>query len=113
MRDLNSRFEAAVALRKFALGLDARRGVAAKYSVGVAVALSLRGDDKFAVLHLNVVDAIRVVLEFVIAPAVSSGLDNLFGFVGSGAVSAIEFVIPDHVPFCRGDCGRSGRPGLA
>src|SRR6266550_712400 len=96
--NLDTRFKAAVGLLEFFFGLQACRCVPAEHSLAIAVPFAARSDDKISVLNLNVLYAIGVILEFVVAPAVATRFDNPLGAVRHRSIAAIELVAPHERP---------------
>jgi hypothetical protein len=97
-RDFDAGLEAAVGLDEQALCLEAGGGVLAGYPVGAGVGFFLRGDDEISFFDSHVFLAIRVGLEFVVAPAFAAEVVGPFGGIGRGAVRSGEFVAPDKAP---------------
>src|SRR5580698_2035091 len=67
-RNLDSGLESSIRLRKFPRGLQARRSVVAHHSLGAGVLLLENFDNEVAILLVGIPRAVRVVLQFVVAP---------------------------------------------
>ncbi len=76
--NLDSRFEAAIGLAEKPLGFQTRGGVIPRYAIGAGVGFFLCGDHEIAALDLRVLCAIGVILEFVVAPAVTADVVGPF-----------------------------------
>src|ERR1700739_881789 len=97
--DLNPRFKTPVRLLEFVQSLDSCRGVAKQHAMFVAVALPARCDHELSRLRLDVLHAVGVVLEFMIAPSVAPGFDDPFGGIRYRTLGAIEFIAPLEGPW--------------
>jgi hypothetical protein len=95
-------FEAAEGLSEQALCLQTRGRVFAGDAVAAFKIFFASGDNEVAVLDAGVLPAIRVGLEFVIAPTVAAEVVGPFFRVGSGTVGGVEFVGPDEGEIFRG-----------
>src|SRR6266852_1997638 len=94
--NFDARFEAAVSLAEEALSFEASRGVVAHGAATAGVrGLVHRGNDQVATLHLSILRKVCIALEFIVAPAVATGVVGPFGRVGSSAIGAVELIAPD------------------
>src|SRR5260221_12017217 len=88
-------FEAAVGLAEEALSFEASRGVVAHGAATAGVrGLVHRGNDQVATLHLSILRKVCIALEFIVAPAVATGVVSPFGRVGSSTIG-VELIAPD------------------
>jgi hypothetical protein len=93
--NFDARFETAESLREETLCFQPRGRVFAGDVIGALVVFFAGGDDEIAVFDARVLRAVRVGLEFVIAPAVAAEVVGPFFGIGGGAVRTVEFVGPD------------------
>src|ERR1700682_5861198 len=72
--NLDARFKAAILLFKLAGGLHPRRSIVACDTILAGVSLLQCGDNQGTIMDLRVLQAIRVVLQFVVAPTITTSL---------------------------------------
>jgi hypothetical protein len=103
-RNFYAGFDAAVSLNEETLRFEACGSVVACYAVGAGEGFFLRGDYEISFFDAGIFFAIRVGLEFLVAPAFAAEVVGPFFGIGGGAVRTVEFVGPD-----QGEIFESGR----
>src|SRR5215472_8711670 len=80
--NLDPRFEFPVLLREQSLGPDACRRIVARYTVGAGVVFLERGNHEVPTLDLHILRSRGVVLQLMIAPSASAGLNSPLRRIG-------------------------------
>src|SRR6267142_1286528 len=92
--DFYARFETAIFLLKQTRGFQSRGSVLPGNALRARVVILDVGDYQVAVLHVCILRAIRIALEFVVTPTVAAGFHSPLGRIRHGAVDDAEFVAP-------------------
>src|SRR6185369_5635527 len=93
-----ARFEPSVLSCEFAFGSQTRRSVIACHVVNAGIPFLNGFNDQGSLRLIGVVNAVRVVLQFLISPSVPANLRGPPGRIDRRVVSRVEFVTPNQTP---------------
>ena len=92
--NLDACFEATILLREVSGGFQTSGSVVSMDAIGASEIFLQRLDDKVTAFLVRVLAAIRVILQFFVAPTAPASLNTPLRRVGWGAIRAVEFVTP-------------------
>src|SRR3989442_12321433 len=101
VRDFDSRFKPSVGLAEFILGKQSCRSVVASYVIRAGESFLNCFDYELATVLIRVYGSTRIVLKFVVAPAVAADIKGQFAGINRRAIGAVELVAPNQAPYRR------------